>query len=104
MGLPSYDSALRYLRGEPGGGSAVVVSVLGRAAIIAAGGVVAARASGATTPLGTLAAFAFGGALAIEAFVLIHASRELARAMPAEPATTTPAAVVPSVVVDFGRS
>lgn len=104
MSLPSYDSALRYLRGEPGGGAAVLLSVLGRSAIIAAGGVVAARASGATTPIGTLAAFALGGAVAIEAFVLIHASRELARAMPAEPATTIPAPVVPSVVVDFGRS
>lgn len=104
MGLPSYDSALRYLRGEPGGGGAVVVSVIGRAAIIAAGGIVAARASGATTPLGTLAAFALGGAVAVELFVLYYASRELATAR-AAPATQQPAAVLPSpVVIDFGRS
>jgi len=102
MSLPSYDSARQWLRGEPGGGAAVLASTLGRALIIGVGGVAAARTSGATTPLGTLAAFAIGGAVAVELFVLYYASRELAaeRAAP----TPEPAAVVSSpVVIDFGR-
>lgn len=99
MSLPSYDSAMRYLRGEPGAGADVLVSILGRALIIGAGGLVAARATAPATPIGTLAAFAIGGALAVEVFVLLHASRAIAR----EQLQPEPAPVVDSpVTVDFG--
>lgn len=72
--LPSYDSALEFLR-APSAKTAgpLVLSYLGRGALLALGFMVAQRSPKESLELGLI------GATAIETFVLIHAYESISR-------------------------
>jgi hypothetical protein len=67
--LPSSDSAARFLRGEPGSLPGVVLSTLGRAALIGGGLFLAGERK-------NLIKYSLAGALMIEVFVLWYVQKE----------------------------
>lgn len=81
--LPSVTAAQTFIKGEPGGFAAVIMSTLGRAAIISTGLWVA----GDRNPR-RIAKNALFGALAIEVFVLGNVARQMRQQ--ALPPTGTP--------------
>lgn len=68
--VPSAHSALALLEGKPQSGAMVARDLLGRAAIIWLG-IQAVRVTGQKPPRDSIL-YAFFGALAIEAFILLH--------------------------------